>query len=219
MKIGAPVRYQRPGPLTTIDRKDSTMDANTTATMASANQWNFTLDSYLAGMAELEQTVQGAAGEADLEALGERIRKAHHSLIEMPAPSPEALLWKLEQLLGSNDGVTTDLWSVDFVKQTLADARLMLIAPAIQRDARKDAERLAGKVFEQAARTKCLISCIEEQATEIVDTEFDAKRGKERRADAIGRIYVFAGVIQEAADAAQELADKIEASGFNKRGH
>lgn len=219
MNTGAPTRLQRTGASTTIDQKDSTMDANATATMASANQWNSTFNSYLAAMAELEKSEQGAASEADIEALGDAIRNAQHSLIEMPAPHPDALLWKLDKLLGDNDGATTEVWSAEFVKQTLADARLMLSAPTTQRDAQKAADQLAGKVFEQAARTKCLITCIEEQATEIVDTEHDAKRGQERRADAIGRIYVFAGVIQEAATASQDLADKIEAIGFNKRSH
>ncbi len=51
---------------------------------------------------------------------------AEKELIAMPAPDRPALLWKLEYLL-RGDGDSVDCWSLDFVAQTLADCRRLLV--------------------------------------------------------------------------------------------
>jgi len=42
-------------------------------------------------------------------------------LILAPAPSPDALCWKIRFLFAVNDGVSTSAWDGQFIAQTLRD--------------------------------------------------------------------------------------------------
>lgn len=52
--------------------------------------------------------------------------EAEKELIALPAPDRTALLWKLEYLL-KGDGDSVECWSLDFVAQTVADCRRLLV--------------------------------------------------------------------------------------------
>lgn len=51
---------------------------------------------------------------------------AERELVRLPAPDRTALLWKLEYLL-KGDGDSIELWDMDFIAQTVADCRRLLV--------------------------------------------------------------------------------------------
>lgn len=52
--------------------------------------------------------------------------ETERKLMAMPAPDRTALLWKLELLL-KGDGESIEIWNLDFVAQTVADMRRLLV--------------------------------------------------------------------------------------------
>jgi hypothetical protein len=52
--------------------------------------------------------------------------EAERYLMAMPAPDRTALLWKLELLL-KGDGESIEIWDLNFVAQTVADMRRLLV--------------------------------------------------------------------------------------------
>ena len=102
------------------------MNSTATAPSAEMAQWSELVARY-------DQALQACLDgqqdlpEDDLEQLGNEVAECFSQLMCMPAPSPSALRWKIEQLLHTSDQDRhTDSWSADLVAQTLADARSML---------------------------------------------------------------------------------------------
>lgn len=62
-----------------------------------------------------------SASEDDLDQLAEELSEAWDEICSIPAPSRAALLWRLNKLLEAEDGGTTQLWSAEAVRQSLAD--------------------------------------------------------------------------------------------------
>ena len=82
--------------------------------------------------AELERRRQDCSyyGVCDRsEARSELESEAWHKLIRMPAPDGRALMWKMQELWGDDDGDGySDGWTMDIVELVLADARRLLSA-------------------------------------------------------------------------------------------
>ncbi|RVU04121.1 hypothetical protein EOE18_13200 [Novosphingobium umbonatum] len=67
--------------------------------------------------------------EDEEERRSQRARRAWAVLMGMPAPDNAALLWKLDQLLGSVSNSGCENWGAEFLAQTVADYR-RLLSPA-----------------------------------------------------------------------------------------
>lgn len=96
-------------------------------------QERFRLDKLLVQAADERQAQLEAIrdrlgyGEADEKAdkLGDREHETRWALMDMPAPTLSALLWKLEYLLTSDEGGCAS-WSDEAMAQTVADMRRLL---------------------------------------------------------------------------------------------
>lgn len=60
--------------------------------------------------------------DADIEQVGE----IACTILATPAPSPEALLWKLQYLLAADHAGATAPWDGDMVAQTMLDSERIL---------------------------------------------------------------------------------------------
>ena len=66
------------------------------------------------------------ADDEEAERLGEALAEAEGALMELPAPDRVALRWKLDKLFEPEAGDSTPCWSMDYVRQTIADYQRLL---------------------------------------------------------------------------------------------
>lgn len=95
------------------------MFENTTNRRAPNGAPSISLDSNAWDDAMRRVTLARTAGNYDA--------RAYDELMTMPAPTPAALLWKIDQLFGesTNDGFS-DSWASEWIAPMVADARRFL---------------------------------------------------------------------------------------------